>query len=56
MTASNLGIGYVLIFASTDMDTTGVISGLVVLAGITVILTRLLYFLMERLPSGQVDR
>ena len=56
MTASNLGIGYVLIFASTDMDTTGVISGLVVLAGITVILTRLLYFLMERLPSEQVDR
>ena len=56
MTASNLGIGYMLIYAGTDMDSTGVLAGLVVLAVITVALTRALYYVMDRLPTAQASR
>jgi NitT/TauT family transport system permease protein len=52
MTASSAGIGYLLILASSAMDTTGVLAGLVVLAAITLVLTRVTHLVMEALPSG----
>jgi NitT/TauT family transport system permease protein len=42
MTASNKGIGYILIYAATDMDATAVLAGLVVLGVLAYALVRLL--------------
>lgn len=42
MTASNLGMGYVLVLAAENMDATGVVAALAVIGGITFILLRLI--------------
>jgi len=42
MTASNTGLGYIIIYSATSMDSTAVIAGLVVLATVTFVLIRLL--------------
>jgi NitT/TauT family transport system permease protein len=42
MTASNTGIGYLILFAGSQMDSTGVMAGLCIIGILSVLLTRLL--------------
>jgi NitT/TauT family transport system permease protein len=52
MTASNRGVGYVLVYAATDMDSTGVLTGLVLMGVISYALVAGLERLSKRVPGG----
>jgi NitT/TauT family transport system permease protein len=52
MTASNLGIGYVLVYAATDMDSTGVLAGLAILGVISYALVTVIERASSRVPGG----
>ncbi|MGE5668152.1 MAG: ABC transporter permease [Betaproteobacteria bacterium] len=52
MTASNVGIGYVLVYAATDMDSTAVLAGLAVLGVISYALVTAIERAARRVPGG----
>ena len=51
MTASNLGIGYVLVYAATDMDSTGVLAGLAILGVISYAFVTVIERTSSRVPG-----
>jgi len=58
MTASDTGIGYIIIYSATAMDSTAVLAGLAILGGISYALVRLLKVALDRggnaaPPTGQ---
>jgi NitT/TauT family transport system permease protein len=55
MTASDTGIGYVIIYSATAMDSTGVIAGLAVIGAISYVLARLLKGGLERSVAPAID-
>ncbi len=54
MTASNRGLGYLLVYAASDMDANGVLAALCVLAVLSLILLRLLALAIARQPGARV--
>ncbi|MFX8723622.1 hypothetical protein ABTM71_19345, partial [Acinetobacter baumannii] len=53
MTASNRGLGYLLVYAASDMDANGVLAALAVLAVMSLILLRLLALAVARQPGAR---
>lgn len=53
MTASNLGLGYVLVYAATDMDSTAVMAGLTILGVISYVIVTAIEYVLKRVPGGR---
>lgn len=56
MTASNRGLGYLIIFSATRMDSNAVIAGLVVLGAFALLFVGALDWMVGRLPGMQSQR
>jgi NitT/TauT family transport system permease protein len=55
MTASDTGVGYLIIYAATSMDSTAVIAGLTIIGALSYALLRLLNLAVERGVAPAID-
>jgi len=55
MTSSNTGMGYLILFAGSKMDSTGVVSGLCIVGLLAVLLTRLLQYALRQMSAPSAE-
>lgn len=55
MTASDTGMGYLILFAGSKMDSTGVMAGLLIVGVLAILLTRFLNFAFRSVANPGID-
>lgn len=55
MTSSNIGMGFLIMYSGSTMDSTGVMAGLVIVAIIAALLVKMLSFTLSRFHSAEIN-